>query len=66
MEGSEADPEDSRAPQPFNVAVKSLLDELFTLVGGNVMSPSELAMGIGPKQVWVSGAGRLGVFEMKE
>lgn len=38
MEGSEAYPEDSRAPQTFNVAVKSLLDEHFTLVGRNVMS----------------------------
>ena len=66
MRGSEAGPEDYRAPQTFNVAMKPLLDELFTLVGGNVMSPSELAIKIWPKQVWVSGGGRLGVFEMKE
>ena len=49
MEGSQAEPEDSRAPQTFNVAVESLWDESFPLVGGDVMSPSELALGIGPK-----------------
>lgn len=49
------------------MAVESLLDEFVPLVGGDVMSPSELAVGIGPKQVWVSGRrGRHSVFEMKE
>ena len=58
--------EDSRAPWTFKVAVESLLDELFRVVGGDVMAPSELAVGIGPTQVWVSGAGKHGVFEMNE
>lgn len=66
QEGSQAELEGSKAPQTFNVAVESLLDELFILVGGDVMSVNELAMGIGPKQVWVSGGGRHGVHKIEE
>ena len=65
-EGAQAEPEGSRAPQTFNVAVESLLDELFRVVGEDVMSLDELAVGVGPKQVWVSGGGRHGIHEMED
>ena len=42
------------------------MDELFIVVGGDVMEPSELAVGLGERLVWVSGRGRYGVFEMEE
>ena len=48
------------------MAVESLLDELFGVVGGDVMSVNKLAVGIGQKQVWVSGGGRHGVHKIEE
>ena len=64
MEETQTELEDL-APQTFNVAVESLLDELFPVVGEDIMSLDELAVGLGPKKVWVSG-GRYGIHEMKE
>ena len=61
---AETELEGSEAPQTFNVAVESLLDEFFTVVGGDIMPVRELAVGMGPKQVWVSSAGRYGVHEI--
>ncbi len=62
---TETELEGLEAPQTFNVAVESLLDEFFMVVGGDVMSVNELAVGMGPKQVWVSGGGRHGVHEIE-
>lgn len=64
MEETQTELEDL-APQTFNVAVESLLDELFTVVGSDIMSLDELAVGLGPKDVWVFG-GRHGIHELKD
>lgn len=58
--------EDFGTPRVFKVAVESLLSELFPVMGGDVMAPRALAVGVGPRQVWVSSAGRHGVFEIGE
>ena len=48
-DGAQAGQEGSGASQLFNVAVESLLDEPFTVVGGDVVSVDESAVGIGRK-----------------
>ena len=40
---------DGRAPETFNVAVESLVDELFVVVGGDAMEPGELAVELGER-----------------
>ena len=46
----------------FNVAIRSLVDELFTVVGGQILEPFELGLGMGPRQVLCApGGGRHGV-----
>ncbi|MCJ1458024.1 hypothetical protein MMC28_008394 [Mycoblastus sanguinarius] len=49
----------------FKVAVESLVDELFVVVGGDIMAPRELGGGLSERQVWCSSAGRQGVFTQR-
>lgn len=50
----------------FNVAVASLVDELFPVVTTDMLAPRELGVGVGPHQVWCSAGGRYGVAELEE
>ncbi|MCJ1384575.1 hypothetical protein MMC17_007692 [Xylographa soralifera] len=50
----------------FNVAMESLLDELFVVIGQDLLSPRELEKGLSGRQVWCSTAGRTGVFAQQE
>lgn len=50
----------------FNVAVASLVDELFSVVATDILAPRELGVGVGPHQVWCSAGGRYGVAELEE
>ena len=50
----------------FNVALESLVDELFTVIGGDIQSPRELGTHLGDRQIWCSSAGRHRVFTQQE
>ena len=49
----------------FNVAVQSLLGELFPTVAGHAPHPSQLGRPAGPNQIWFT-VGRFGRFTMPD
>ncbi|MCJ1435512.1 hypothetical protein MMC27_004886 [Xylographa pallens] len=65
--GDEAEGEEGHGFEgSFNVAVESLLDELFVVMGEDMLSPRELGTRLTGRQVWCSTAGRTGVFTQQE
>lgn len=48
----EEDDDDDSPVGPFKVAVETLLQELFVVVGDQSRSPAEIGAGLEPNEVW--------------